>query len=229
MIDAVDKVYSIKTSHTLRIATEAPEPLNFLVYNMVESEYDDPDYALNLVETTIDERECEALKDRSRRQINARCGGLLEVKPSHMVEFIHRTVRDFLLGKEMSEHLAAKSKPGFSTSISILRAYVALTKSNPQSFVWERYGVREVLRQALQYANDALERSPDAAFEHIAELGRCAMNRSAKWDKGCDAALETDDRSLGSSVFQEAILRAGGRKKFVMPYSSRKPQLFRQH
>jgi hypothetical protein len=209
MIDTVDKVYSVKTAHTLRLATHASESLYFLFYSMMENEYEDPDYALNIGTAGISEAQCEALWDQCKRQINARCGGLLEVKSSHMVEFLHRTVRDFLRGKEMTDFLAIKSEPGFSPSTSILRAYVAMMKCNLTSFAWGLYTPREMLRHVFQYSNDALDEQPEVAFEHLDELGRFAMT----------------SESLKFCVYREEVLRAG-LGKFISHMLLKSPNYF---
>ncbi|KAF5856707.1 hypothetical protein ETB97_006990 [Aspergillus alliaceus] len=137
---------------------------------MYEEEYDDVNYALNMVSSPISDEEMDELQDQCRRRINARCGGLLEVKGSS-VQFLHQTVRDFLLTSEMSDFLSVKANAGFSVDLSTLRAFVARQKRIPHSAT-DAQGSTPlvVLDESLQYASDALEDSPMLVTELLDDL-----------------------------------------------------------
>ncbi|KAM5350434.1 hypothetical protein ACJ41O_006939 [Fusarium nematophilum] len=219
MLDVVAPFYSDKMAHTLRIAVNAREPLYFLLYSLHEHEYSDIDYALQHSSTQISNEDAKKLRDQCQRQINDRCGGLLEVKSTGMVEFLHRTVRDFLLGREMSDYLSNKSSQSFMVSVSTLKAYVAMMKRGSQLFVLSSAGTRELLRQALQYANDALDEDLEAAVEHLHELESYSHNwlagRNYNWFDFNKLSLE----------FHEELLRAGVHK-FVTRVMHQSPHYF---
>lgn len=69
------------------------------------------------------------------------CGGVLAIKSSDFVEFLHGTVRDFLCHRKTSEHLKKKTSPDFMTILSTWRAYAALTKIRPRA-VCSKFHVR---------------------------------------------------------------------------------------
>ena len=221
MLDLVGQFYCEKMAHTFLVAANANEPLHFLLYSMLDKGFEEPDYALNLSYCTSSEGQCQVLKDECKRRINARCGGLLELTSSETVEFLHRTVRDFLRGPEMDDYLKTKSDPHFVASLSTLKAYVAVMKSDPESFFWKFYGTREVVRQALVYANDAIDDDPDSAFEHLEELRSCAIHWINTREKDPDT-LRTFENAF---VFEEEILKTGV-DKFVTRVLRQNPHYF---
>ncbi|KAK9421792.1 putative NACHT domain-containing protein [Seiridium unicorne] len=210
MLDSIDPLYTEKMAHTLRVSINAEEPLHFIIFNMMEREFDS--YATESLDDDEEEFSEFALQaadpednayDECKRRINARCGGLLDVKKSGTVEFLHRTVRDFLLLHEMSDYLESKSSVWFKTNVFTLKAFISALQSKTQSFVWEYCGLREVLRQAFQYANDAIDEDPDVAFTDLEGLGiwtQTQMNGSI-WRVRLDCAVH--------EVFRQEILKAG--------------------
>ncbi|KAI0132476.1 hypothetical protein BJ170DRAFT_730563 [Xylariales sp. AK1849] len=114
---------------TLRIALEAGQPLDTLVYHFHDQQYDDEDYALKMTPRIYDLHENRALQDQTARRINGYCRGLLQEHGGRM-EFLHRTVANFLKTREISDIIVAKSASRFHPPTSILRAYLALLKSH---------------------------------------------------------------------------------------------------
>ena len=170
MLNGVDSIYHEKMAAFLSIARNAKQPLDSFLYSMYEKEYEDENYALNMASNSISDDEMDQLHVECQRRINARCGGLLEVR-SGSVQFLHRTVRDFLLTSEMSEYLKKKVKPAFSANLSTLRAFVAFQKhifystGNPKAIT-----SLGILQESLQYASDAIEDSPIQATELLDDL-----------------------------------------------------------
>ena len=74
------------------------------------------------------------------------------------VEFLHRTVRDFLLAREMSDYLTAKRGVDFMVNLSTLRALVAVIRSQIPEYEWIS-DEGSLMDTALEYANEALEES----------------------------------------------------------------------
>lgn len=207
MLGLVDPIYWEKMAHTLRIAINAKEPLHFLIFNMIEQEYDKSQSEelwcdLNDLDKIImdpEEYEC----DQCRRRINARCGGLMSINPSGKVEFLHRTVRDFLLLREISDYLEAKSSVSFKPNIITLRAFISVVQTNPDSFAFRFLGRRETLRQALQYANDALEEDHDAAFAELEGFNLWAHSELFETNS------ESENTSPLEQMFRQEVLKAG--------------------
>lgn len=104
------------------------EPLPSDIYWHLEKIFEQKDYAilcpLDVTPTTQFPRQ----REQTRRRINARTKGLLKTR-SDRVEFLHRTVRDFLLTGEMSDYLARKLSTSFNAFNYIAKSYLALLKT----------------------------------------------------------------------------------------------------
>ncbi|KAI0865075.1 hypothetical protein F4860DRAFT_500765 [Xylaria cubensis] len=108
MIDSVSPIYVPQMVRTLWLATSAPEPQFLMVYSLLDDASDDiaaftDGYSLKLMH----DEEVRMRAQQMRRRIDGRCKGLLEVVTDDpnvglyfecKVDFLHRTVRDFLLG-----------------------------------------------------------------------------------------------------------------------------------
>lgn len=91
-------------------------------------EYDDVDFALKERTSSCSLRDVNEVRSRLRRRLDAFCKGLLEVDAQHHVQYIHRTVKDWLATAAMRSYLRVKASPGFNANLSILRAYLAVYK-----------------------------------------------------------------------------------------------------
>jgi hypothetical protein len=208
ILKVVDPVYHEKMASFLTIAVNANTPLPSLIYSMHEHEYEDEDYAVNLQVPPFREYdELAALQDECRRRLNARCGGLLEVKHS-AVEWLHRTVRDFLFTREMNDFLESKVRRGFSADLSTFKAYVAVLKRMPPGTVLYHIQSGALLSKCMQFATEALEDSGDSTFELLDTLE--SMYTSRGW----------------GSEFRRELLGAGWVDKYVSNKLRESPRYF---
>lgn len=128
ILDTVDPVYHQKMAGFLQLAVHANVPLRAELYWQYEKEFSNPDYVRCCpIEITSPETMAK-IRFRVSRLVNVRTKGLLEARGS-CVEFLHRTVRDFLLTQEMADYLGARMKPGQNTLCSLVKANVASIKS----------------------------------------------------------------------------------------------------
>jgi hypothetical protein len=129
ILESVDPFYHEKMAGTLLLALHAEKPLQLEMYMFHDFEYEDEDYAFKepseLLPSTLEE--IFKILDSVSRRLNGRCKGLLERNGDRM-EFLHRTVWDFLSTAEMYESLKKMSKGNFSPSLSLLRASIAWIK-----------------------------------------------------------------------------------------------------
>ncbi|KAI5459735.1 hypothetical protein BGZ63DRAFT_388556 [Mariannaea sp. PMI_226] len=182
MLDLVDPFYHKNMARLLRIAVNARQSLNLQFYYMHEYEYEDTDYAINMPVESHTPEGIEAMLVECRRRINARCGGLLEVKDDR-VEFLHRTVRDFLLTDEMSNYLSEKGGADFMVNLSTLKGFVFLFKSWMQSTSWLALAEEQPFwSHGLEYANDAIGESKEAAFAHLDAVEDLYLNMPGSRD-----------------------------------------------
>ncbi|KAK3322980.1 hypothetical protein B0H66DRAFT_442863, partial [Apodospora peruviana] len=125
MLDLVAPIYHRYMSRTLQMTITAKEPLHLMTYYAAEYEERCNNYALERPwepDLVLAHLPTNLLKP-CRRRINARCGGLLGFKKNR-VEFLHRTVHDFLLTGPMHDYLQEKTggPGGFDVNTSLLKA-----------------------------------------------------------------------------------------------------------
>jgi len=134
----VDNFYRKQTAQMFRVTLAAYEALPSLCYWFIDQE--DPSLMENLKVRPLSE---EATSDRLKqiqKRLNACCKGLLEaqtmVSKYLRVDFLHRTVRDFLLLPEMQQMLDKWAGEGFDANVAICEATVCLVKTAPQRYTY---------------------------------------------------------------------------------------------
>ncbi|KAI1750291.1 hypothetical protein F4782DRAFT_548774 [Xylaria castorea] len=217
IISQVDSLYHKKMAQLLLTAINVRQSVGLEFYRRQEYEEEDSDYALNRPVEEANDDEKERIQDSCRRRINARCGGLLEIRKGR-VEFLHRSVRDFLLTREMNDYLHLESGPEFKVNLSMLKIYLYSFRCWIQNNHVALAEDQDLWRNGLTYANDALEEDTQVAlalldsvedlYEHIpAGIDSVFLNVSADF------------------VFQSEILRAGV-DKYVAIKLNENPELF---
>lgn len=124
ILESVPAFYHQKMAGTLQLALAAGEPLDALIYSFHDDEYDDLDYVINSWRLEPSEEEVSRRRAQVARRLNGRCRGLLEENMGR-VEFLHRTVVDFLRTPDMSKFLGERTAAWFDASFSIFKASVA--------------------------------------------------------------------------------------------------------
>ncbi|RSL66977.1 hypothetical protein CEP54_003444 [Fusarium duplospermum] len=130
MMDSVEPFYHTKMSEMLQMAVKAGKPLPFSICYFHDQEYEDDGYALREPITPWESEILDSVRNIVTRRVNARCMGLMEVNGDN-VEFLHRTVYDFLSSKDMEQFLETNTRECFDPHLTILQAYVAWTKHAP--------------------------------------------------------------------------------------------------
>lgn len=120
MIESVDSIYHERAVGCLQLAQYAIEPLETLIYYFHDGQYDDQ------VHVPHQYSHSGVLNQDYKKSLqNAYCRGLLEYRNGR-VEFIHRTVADFLDTGEMIQLLAEKSRANFDLLLTILDCVTSL-------------------------------------------------------------------------------------------------------
>lgn len=131
ILESVDPFYHAKMSTALQLTLTAQQPLQLPIYYFHERILTDPNFALtspiSQPSEEVAEQRCKIIEKRLRGW----CKGLLEVQKHNGldVQFLHRTVRDFLLTPTMAAFLEAKAPVDFSADLAIMKAYTAWMKS----------------------------------------------------------------------------------------------------
>lgn len=143
IFDSMEPIYRKSASCTFQIALAVDQPLSLLSYWWADVKETNPNF---LFELSNDSAEDHLLRQRElaiTKRINGRLKGLLEARSSSMnslygnsneqmrLEFLHRTVRDFLMTKSMAEVLYGHISPDFKSSYVVCQTRLADFKSNP--------------------------------------------------------------------------------------------------
>ncbi|TGJ87504.1 hypothetical protein E0Z10_g1272 [Xylaria hypoxylon] len=129
ILQTVEPFYHEKMAGTLRLARAAEKPLSILFYEFHDIEYRDTEYFLN-VKRPQSNGERESMGDRVQRRLNAYCKGLLEVHDDR-VEFLHRTVADYLMIPDVAERLTMQSPEWFHPKLSLAKMHLSYVKISP--------------------------------------------------------------------------------------------------
>lgn len=172
-------------------------PLPLMVFRYIAKEVSNPRYALESEVFYMTCAELEASDEKARDNVNKWCRDLLELKSyrgawsSHQVtndvQFLHRTVKDFLLRREMQQHFAkhpiCRSSPRQAMCMIFLAECKRLsgfqTEEDQRSFT--RY-----VDEGMTWALKCEEVDEEPATEILDELGRVRQlvsgNLDTSWD-----------------------------------------------
>ncbi|KAJ0306279.1 hypothetical protein COL516b_004735 [Colletotrichum fioriniae] len=138
MIESREPIYWESTSCIFKIMIKSGQALPLLAFQFLEQEEESASYALQRKFASILPENVEKLHDRMKKRLNARGKDLLYVtfhpakKPflQYQVDFLHRTVRDFFIDRDVIEETKAKRKtPHFNAALSLCRIKLALIKT----------------------------------------------------------------------------------------------------
>ncbi|KAL1847995.1 hypothetical protein Daus18300_013755 [Diaporthe australafricana] len=118
----------------LQIAVSAHEPLHFLIHHFHEKEYSDVNYVINGPVGLLTPNEVTRIRYLAKMRLNSLTKGLLEIGQGGAVQFVHQTVKDWLMTTQMREYLKNKSAANFNEPLALLRAHLAWYKQPNQSF-----------------------------------------------------------------------------------------------
>ncbi|KAI1121899.1 hypothetical protein F5Y10DRAFT_271626 [Nemania abortiva] len=215
IIQSVDPFYTENMAATLSLALEAQGPLYLEIYSFHDLALADENYAfkepVDLMDT--DPVALGRLYNTVSRRINGRCKGLLERNGGRM-EFLHRTVYDFLRTNEMSEFLRDQTKNRHSASLSILEAFVSwikrltfpcakLGRCDPLS---EMNDFVTVMKKGLQYARLAEIQGESSRALTAALLDNMEHSITRMLLRG---QIEMADPSYARDIFRQLVLEAG--------------------
>jgi len=136
ILKSMDSTYRVQAAHMCQVTLSAHEPLTPLAFWYLDEEEDNPDMALTMPIQPMTAQVLDYRMEEMKIRINGRCKGLLEVTTtehdgnvtSH-VDFLHRTVKDFLKTTEMQLVFAEWQHQGFNPDLAICKASLAVLKS----------------------------------------------------------------------------------------------------
>ncbi|KAI0860805.1 hypothetical protein F4860DRAFT_477778 [Xylaria cubensis] len=188
LLNGVDPVYHEYMAGIIQIARCAKNPLSLELYYHHEKQYQSDDYAFSDFQRLATDEHFKAL-ELTRRRINSKTRGLLEVvsisnnnhivpQSTRTVQFLHRTVRDFLKTREMDDFLSEKSRDNFDPALEICLAFLALIKYKIKTQFWgpnKDIHDEAELHDTLRYAAEVTSESVDVLVKALDELERTIM------------------------------------------------------
>jgi hypothetical protein len=128
MLESVNSVNHIKMAAILEAAAHAFEPLHIDLYWHVEKEIEDPNYARRCLIGAGTPQSITKQREQIIESINDKTKGLLRLVNQH-VEFLHRTVKDFVLTRNMGDYFKSKLPLNYNGFNSIATAYLGFLKT----------------------------------------------------------------------------------------------------
>ncbi|RDL38738.1 uncharacterized protein BP5553_03078 [Venustampulla echinocandica] len=125
----LEEFYMKRASQFFQIALSSDGPLTLLTYSLI---HDETITSHSSSVGPLTDTEIERMHKKASDQINACCKGLMEVKQreffpgisQYSVEFLHRTVKDFLLNKISDDFLKQGKGPDFDLPVLLSRAFL---------------------------------------------------------------------------------------------------------
>ncbi|ORY13035.1 hypothetical protein BCR34DRAFT_613592 [Clohesyomyces aquaticus] len=135
ILDSVKEDYHEPQAHMCRVASQADEALDLMMYHHMDME--DPDFAFHMTTKPVDISEQKEIRKVMQTRVAVRCKGLLEVVEDDAslrfrvprVQLLHRTFRDFILDKDMQRLLKARSATKFDPLRAICLGHLAGMKA----------------------------------------------------------------------------------------------------
>lgn len=166
ILSSVDGVYRECMARTFLTALAVPEPLEMIHYCFLEAE--DLEFGWKLPFSPLEDENLADRLDRTRWRLNGRYKGLLEPsidnysQPDRFkrVEFLHRTLRDFLTQPKIKTMLESHVPPDFDPHIAACGAYFAELK-----FAFKRLIPLNFV-ELLKYSRNAAEQSKNPLIEY---------------------------------------------------------------
>lgn len=203
MMNSLDAFYFEHASQYFQIVRAALGPPTLLCLSFADEE---PDYVHRCKVQALGTDERRLRMDLTRRRLNSRCKGLLEVssEPTSVltsenttsksnpvleptIQYLHRTVKDYLENPQVWTRIQAATKPDYSPYLALCRSAIIQFKVteqdrlNPEFF---RYAVAECLRYA-HIVQEAFgdESIPDSWINLIDEIDNAASTLAQASDQ----------------------------------------------
>ncbi|KAK4697415.1 hypothetical protein P7C71_g658, partial [Lecanoromycetidae sp. Uapishka_2] len=117
IFDRIDESYWTESAKVFLITAHAVQPLSITAYHYLETEEKRPGYALSAPIRPMSNKQLSDVFEELISRLNFLCRDLLEVNQvimdskfrDYKVDFLHRTVKDFLMDKQMLQQLMQRA------------------------------------------------------------------------------------------------------------------------
>ncbi|KAF4466114.1 small s [Fusarium albosuccineum] len=232
MLGSVKPVDHSKMAGILQAAVHAFEPLHVDLYSELEKEFESQGTASKRLVAPAPQEGIALHRENTILSINEKTKGLLRVVYDR-VEFLHRTVKDFALTKDVGEYLCSKLPVDYNGFASIAAAYLRFLRTARQDNPLVADVVRQGrglntgwfiahLNQALVYASEALSQTEQPGSSQTRQIEELLDEYEAAIESmvrlGHLTIRGVNSRSCGGRLlFREALLRHN-----LMPYLAKR-------
>jgi hypothetical protein len=171
--------YFSQASKLFQLVRASSEPLSLLDLSFAEAGFDT---AMNSdMESSSIELE-DHIAERMRRRLNSRCKSLLEARarPDERitwakVEYLHRTVKDFLATPEIWKYIVSGVPEFFDPEVSFSGSYLLQIKSLWMSpSILKRF--KEAVTRCIKHSLEFESTKPEFHIQTLKELDQVAIN-----------------------------------------------------
>lgn len=179
ILERLNPFYFRQASRMFQLVRAASQSLTLLQLSLAEEGFDK---AMSAKVKPIPEEELQFRAETMRRRLSSRCKGLIEAPafrsdgPNAKIQYLHRTVRDYLNTPSAWNYLVLGTDPSFDPDILLSSASLFCIKVLPQSawddlvltYFWEQLNF--CVNHSLQFE----ERANDVYISVLSELERTA-------------------------------------------------------
>jgi len=180
MLDSVEPIYHQQMAQMLQVVTLATEPLSLFALAFLDEQH--PAFAIEAPIPFWENVNMASLAQKMKLRVNARCTDLLEVIEipeaedewsKYQVNFLHRTVKDFLGLPEIENRLASWISSPFDANVYLCKALLLQMKSLP-SFHYENecLTIFGLINAIFYYAGEVESRNGVTEAHVLDELDR---------------------------------------------------------
>lgn len=204
ILDNLDPFYLEHASHLFHLVRVAETSLSIFCLSLAD---EDSDFIIRSEVGPLSNEDMSTRIDVMRRRLNSRCKGLLEVTPeatqsnrgedlavdspkvfrgpNATVQYLHRTVKDFLETPKIWSWLSASRTCRCDPYLSLTKAFLGQLKFNPErelksDDVASRNTIAEAISDCLFYAMRVEQYSDETLVALLDSLDQTAAQLSAK-------------------------------------------------
>jgi len=208
IFQSMDPVYHSQTAQMFQVALQVNKPPSPMLYWYLDELEDSPDLAFSTDTCDMNQSELINRVESSKRRINGRCKGLLEVTATDSaedgqnfyVDFLHRTVKDFLMTTEIRRVFISWQPEDFDADLAICQSSLAEFKSGADRKAQARGALHNFLYSAKQLELKYQE-TPTHYLHELERAGELCRSRRG-------LSSEYPWRLLGVTCFLEVIISA---------------------
>lgn len=224
MIDTISTIYRAQTARIFDIAKSAPEPQSMIAYSFVDEVEEKPESIHQMAIVPMTDSEIRRREDQLRRQLYARCMGLLEIASDEesetlyyqlKVNFLHRTVSEFLHRSTQLAGLLGQSRGTNSSAVVMSRALVAKLK-NASPFELESgdelSGPQRMVENLLNFVSQIIQIDADSAepMEILGAAEKVFRGQRPQQNSGGSNGLRRHGLSPSKNSFHEQEMEIVG-------------------